>query len=421
MKILFIVPYVPTPLRVRSYNFVRCLTQRGHSVVVLAPWSDNSDLAAGTALRSSCDDVRLHRVSRVSSLMNCLGALPSKRPLQAVFSWSPELADDVLESITDVEGASAFDIIHVEHLRGAKYGLLVKDHQVNWRRPVPVVWDSVDCISHLFAQASERSASMTSRIWTNFELPRTRQFEGNLLTRFDRVLFTSRNDLREMHKLLGNGQLPAPSDVVTNGVDLGEFKPPARAESRDNHSLVVSGKMSYHANQTMVTHLVENIMPRIWSTRPDVNLWIVGADPTSALRQLGGNPRINVTGTVPHLPPYIQRATIALAPLVYGTGVQNKVLEAMACGTPVVASRAAIGNLAAIAGRDLLVAEDDEDFAAQVERLLDAPAHRREIGWAGRRYVESHHRWGDAAQKLEEAYLAALDTRNRANGSSNTH
>jgi glycosyltransferase involved in cell wall biosynthesis len=123
--------------------------------------------------------------------------------------------------------------------------------------------------------------------------------------------------------------------------------------------------MSYHANVTAALHLVNDIMPHVWAQRPAVQVWLVGKDPTAEVRRLAETAptlpgseerRVVVTGGVPSMPEYIQGATIAVAPLLYGAGIQNKALEAMACGTPVVATAQATGALrvgtgARVAGR----------------------------------------------------------------------
>jgi glycosyltransferase involved in cell wall biosynthesis len=177
--------------------------------------------------------------------------------------------------------------------------------------------------------------------------------------------------------------------------------------------LVISGKMSYHANVTMVLQFVEAVLPRLWAQRPAVKLWVVGKKPPPQVQALARDRRITVTGGVPDLRPYLRRAAAAVAPLAYGVGIQNKVLEAMACGTPVVASPSAVSALAELRpGHDALVADGPEAMARTLDALLADAAHQAEVGKAGRRYVERHHRWRDIAARLAELYTEAA-RRNR--------
>jgi len=137
---------------------------------------------------------------------------------------------------------------------------------------------------------------------------------------------------------------------------------------------------------------------------PEAKLWLVGKDPPAAIRALGQQPGLTVTGTVPDLRPYLQRAAVALAPVAYGVGIQNKVLEAMACGTPVVASSQAVSALETVDGRDVVVADGPDKTAEAVGRLFEDEARRQAIGSAGRRYVEGHHDRAAIAGRLEEVY-----------------
>jgi glycosyltransferase involved in cell wall biosynthesis len=162
--------------------------------------------------------------------------------------------------------------------------------------------------------------------------------------------------------------------------------------------------MSYHANITMVKHLVDQIMPIVWSRRPDVRLWIVGKDPPREIRALMERGPIHVTGTVEDIRPYLRGATLAVAPLVYGAGIQNKVLESMACGAPVVATPQAVSAIQVLPGRDVCVAQGVDSFAASIVDLLDHPEQRNFIGEAGRNYVVTHHDWDRIAENLEEVY-----------------
>jgi glycosyltransferase involved in cell wall biosynthesis len=165
--------------------------------------------------------------------------------------------------------------------------------------------------------------------------------------------------------------------------------------------------MSYHANISMVMYLVEQIMPLVWERRADVKLWIVGKDPTRDILALGEHANITVTGTVPDLRPYLRQATIAVTPITYGAGIQNKVLEAMACATPVITTPQAISAIEAMPGRDLLVAADVQRFAQSIVELLDNPAQQKSIGQAARKYVVYHHHWKNIVTRLEDIYRTA--------------
>jgi sugar transferase (PEP-CTERM/EpsH1 system associated) len=406
MDILFIVPYVPSLIRVRPYNLIRSLTARGHRVTVMTVSThEDEDVAR---LEDHCHRVYACDLPAWRSFFNALAALPTDTPLQAMYSWQPDLAHQSLELLQNGNKTIPSYVIHIEHLRGARYGLHLKKHLTKPGLKAPIIWDSVDCITHLFNQAAARSQKSTSRWLTRFELGRTRRFERYILGQFDHVLVTSQVDRQALLSLISHGDPQPNLSVLPNGVDLTYFCPDENVV-REPATLVVTGKMSYHANVTMVLHLVNEIMPRIWDHKPEVKLWIIGKDPSNKIKSLARKPAITVTGAVDDLRPYLRSATISVAPVQYGAGIQNKVLEAMACGTPVISTSAAVAALDVQPGQDLLVADDPARFSENVLSLLNDGERQRKIGAAGRRYVEQHHDWDHIAARLEEVYLTAID------------
>jgi glycosyltransferase involved in cell wall biosynthesis len=306
-----------------------------------------------------------------------------------------------LVSLLSIPGT--FDVVHVEHLRGSRYGQYIKSKLPHVR----VVWDSVDCISYLFQQASAHSTGGFGKFVTRFELGRTRYMEGRLIGEFDHVLVTSETDRKALLDLALPGSKTVPISVLSNGVDL-EFFHPNPEMQRDVETLVFSGKMSYHANISMVKFLAGEITPRVWAKRPKVRLVIVGKDPAPEIRALGTDTRITVTGTVDDIRPYLWKATMAVVPLVYGAGIQNKILEAMACGTPVVTTSKTLSSLGITPGKELIVADEAEGFAQAVLKLLDNPRSQAEVGKAGAEYVGKYHSWKAIAGSLLSVYAGSI-------------
>ncbi len=408
MKILYLVPNVPSLIRVRPYNLIKKLASRGHQLTVLTLWSSLEDKQDLSRFTDECYQVKGVYLSRLRSLVNCLLAVPSRIPLQAVFCWQPQLSGELIALAQQSGGGPAYDILHVEHLRGARYGLAIKLRKEKALQQLPIVWDSVDSIGLLFKQAAVQSKSRFSRWLSYFESRRTERYERWLVGQFDRVLITSEQDRQAI--LQGSPAGPANPGAVTvlpNGVDLDYFAPDP-AVQRDPATLVISGKMSYHANVAMVLHLVREIMPLVWRERPDVKLNVVGKAPPREVRALGQNPAVQVTGAVDDIRPFLQEATLSVTPILYGAGIQNKVLEAMACATPVISTPQAISALSAKPGRDVLIAQEPPEFARQVLQALDEPGRRMELGLAGRRYVEAHHDWNQIAAQLEQIYLQCI-------------
>ncbi len=389
MDILYITPYVPSLIRVRPYNLIKYLSRRGHRVTVLSLKSSPREEKDAVALRKHCARVETVALSRRESLSNCLKALPGLTPFQAAFCHSTAMA----RLITRLLSEAQYDLVHVEHLRGAHFGPVV--------RHLPKVYDSVDCISLLFERTARQAPGLLWRFVARLDLNRTRRYESWLLGQYEKVLVTSWQDKMALENL--NGRESGDKIVVLpNGVDLDYFG--AAHGWREPETLIFSGKMSYHANMAAVLYLVQEVMPFIWAARPRVRVQIVGKDPPPAVRALARDERVRVEGYVPHLGAYLAGATISICPIRYGVGIQNKVLEAMAVGTPVVATPLACSALEVQDGEHLLVADEPPALAQQVLRLLDDPFLWQKISKGGRKYVEEKHDWQVIAERLEGIY-----------------
>jgi sugar transferase (PEP-CTERM/EpsH1 system associated) len=380
---------VPSLIRVRPYHFIRELSRR-HEITVLAT-SPRDEVENAAALRAYCRQVEVVPLRLLASLRSCGRAMLRGEPLQGAVARMPELRDRLAALL----GRERFDLAHVEHFRAAYVADLLPPD-------LPTVFDSVDCISLLVERTLHSSHSFRQRLLSRIELGRTRRYEARILDRFDRVVVTSAEDAAELSRLAPRARVT----VVPNGVDLDHFHPAGRAPA--SATLVFSGKMSYHANATAALYFAREIFPRVKAAHPTVRLRIVGSDPPPAIRALARDPAIEVTGRVASMREAICGAAVAICPVTVKVGIQNKVLEAMAMGIPVVVSRPGATGIAATPGRDFLVADAAADFAAQVGRLLADPALCDRIGSAGRRFVEVNHRWSTSATRLEEIYRDLL-------------
>ncbi len=369
--------------------------------MLLALEPPGEDTKSLDTLRTWCQHVQTVRLPRWRTLWNGLQALPSQIPFQAAYSRSPEMS----ALVQRIQAGGNCDVIHVEHLRGAE----LPRSSINGSQSAngtPIVFDSVDSISLLFDRVSSSGPTWRSRLMANLDLERTRRYEGHLLDRFRRVLVTSPKDKAALVRLSITRAAEDRLVVLPNGVDLDYFSP--LGLPRQSATIIFTGKMSYHANVAAALDLATQIMPYVWAQRSDARLVITGKDPASELLALTSDPRITVTGTVPDLRPHLAQATMSVSPMRYGVGIQNKLLEAMAMATPVVSTPQATTALQVTPGQDLLVADTPRGIAETVIALLGNDSLRHRIGQAGRQYVESHHDWDKAAEKLEGVYREVI-------------
>ena len=388
MRILYVVPYVPSATRNRSFGFIRALSDLGHHVHVVALRAPEDAWAPIEAVTPHCARLEVFELSRRQTLLNAVDALPRRLPLQAAYGRHA-LAR---KRVGQLASSGGFDVLHVEHIRGV---LLAKGIDA-----IPTVFDAVDSISLLFDHTRRHARGWRERAIARADLARTRRFEASAPFLFDRMVVTTGRDRDAFVELAGRDASER-IGVVSNGVALDVQ---VRAEPAAPPIVLFSGKMSYHANDAGAHLLASAIMPRVWRSHAGARLIIAGKDPSLSLRELSRDPRVEVTGFVDDLPSLIRRAAVAIAPLPYAVGVQNKVLEAMACGVPVVASRIAASGIDAIDGRDWLLADDADSLASAVTTLLDDPVTNRAVGEAGRRFVEQQHQWKVCATRLVDEY-----------------
>lgn len=373
MKILYLVPHVPGPTKVRSYNQIRGLVNAGHQLTVATFVRSSEDSKQLERLQSLGVDTVGVSLTRRELMKNALIKLPSNQPLQSTIMYSPKFMSRLKEAIS----AHPPDIVHVEHLRMAQYGLQLKDH-------FPTVWDAVDNLASLFKQASSDSDSRIYRVVAAIEASRlpayerwlTGQFATTLvISKADQVLFQKDNPFAERIKVVPFGLPLASNDT-----------PPARVPNR----LIMTGTLNYHPNIAAAKYFVRHIFPAILQKNPTAHLQLVGANPDANILALA-SPQIEVTGFVPSVEDYLRQASIALAPIPYGSGIQIKVIEAFMTATPVVATPVALRGLDVRHEEHVLIAESPQDFAAAVTRLLNDAELRISLGQAGRKYVDQNH------------------------------
>jgi glycosyltransferase involved in cell wall biosynthesis len=251
---------------------------------------------------------------------------------------------------------------------------------------------------------------LSGRWISRIEYRKLRSYEPKAASKFERVIVTSQRDKEQLQQLAPHLQI----DVISNGVDTEYFRP--SEQLGDTANVVFSGKMSYYANESAAALLCNKIMPMIRTRYPEATFTIVGSSPSKRLRRYAANGEIDVTGYVPDIRVSLQRARVAVCPVSVGAGVQNKVLEAMAMGKPVVATSKACQALSVRNGEDLLISDEPKAFAEAVVRVLRDDKLALKLGQNGRRYVENNHNWDENARMLEGVYGKAIASMSEKGG-----
>jgi len=243
--------------------------------------------------------------------------------------------------------------------------------------------------------------------------------ERKIAREFDATLFVSDAEADLFRRLAPESA--ARVHGVPNGVDCDYFDPAgdyADPYPEGDVPIVFTGAMDYWPNVDAVTWFAQHVMPLLngdsWG-ESRLRFYIVGSNPSPVVRALADDPRITVTGRVEDVRPYLAHARAAVAPLRVARGIQNKVLEAMAMGRPVVASPAALEGIGPEAAKYLISAQAPQDFAAAVRRVL-AEAGVAALGGEAARCARETYGWGRSLARLEDLLAGPFDNRAKASG-----
>ncbi len=393
LHVLFVAPYLPSAIRVRPFQLIRHLVKSGHRVTVAA-LDDRSpaDGAALTELREICEAVHVVPHPRLRAALQAAAALPTTTPLWAAWCQSPQM----VRLLRRLAASHKFDVAHVEHLRAAHFTAALGN--------LPCLFDAVDCITDLQRQIAINTSPVNPRHWlAREEAAKLQHYEPNTYNRFLEVVVTSQHDAEAL-KALG---VRASVTVIPNGVDQETGTASDAINAAKRFDLIFSGKMSYQANEDAALYLLNHILPRLDDLLPrsaPVSVCIAGSEPGDRVLRAASRweDRVTVTGWAEDLRPFLAASRVAVCPMRIGVGIQNKVLEAMAMGLPVVATP--------LAGRafdrgtscnGLSIAADTASFASHCARLLTNEDEARHAGQSGRDYVGAFHRW----EKVADAFL----------------
>jgi polysaccharide biosynthesis protein PslH len=390
-KLLYLVHRMPYPPnkgdKVRSYHLLKHLAAR-HQVFLGTFMDDPEDEAHIATLRSLCTEVHVERLSPRRARLASLAGLLGDQALTLSYYRSAGLHSWV-ERVTaqhQLQAAVVFSSSMAQYAEGLD--------------GVPMLVDFVDVDSAKWSQYAQE------RPWPLSWLYRR---EGRCLLAYERAVamkaqrsfFVTESETALFRRLAP--EAAARVEPMSNGVDAQVFTAdPARRNpfKPGERAVVFTGAMDYWPNVDAVRWFAADILPALRKAWPQLRFYIVGRNPDASVQALAGD-CVVVTGTVPDVRPYLQHADVVVAPLRLARGIQNKILEAMAMGRPVVASSTCVAALDAKAGEELVSAEHAGDYVSAVTGLLRDPDRAAHIGAAGRSCVLQRYSWS--------AHLSGID------------
>jgi sugar transferase (PEP-CTERM/EpsH1 system associated) len=384
------LPYPPNRGdRLRAFHFIEHLSQE-HELTLVSFIADESEKEHLASLEAYCQDVHVLRMSPRLSAMTVACNIWRREPLQVLYYRSNAMHRLVDELIA----TTSFDAAYVHLFRMAPYAV---DYPDLYR-----IVDLTDVISREI-DLSLPYRGFLSRLVYQLERPRIARYERWVARAFEETWLISKAD----QQLLAPDCPGANIQVISNGVDLDQFHPTGQAPQPN--SLIFVGHLRVFHNIDAAIHLTRELLPLVRQQVPDCTLHLVGADPDPVVQQLGRNPAVTVTGYVADLNEYLNRSSVFVAPLRFAAGIQNKALEAMASGRPVVTTSLINQGLGARPGHDILLADDTETMVKQIVTLLRDEGLREQVGQNGRRFVQHNYTWKHVVERVRviEGTLAA--------------
>lgn len=404
MRILYITPSFQHPAMrgpTRCYHFIKELSQR-HKITLMA--LTNCEVAETPMREMAAYTERIEIFSSNGASNSQTAAVAGGLPvvgkkLKRVLQHREGVAQ-MKKAFMQLTAREAFDVVLF-------HGKSIFSVIADWNNR-PLVVDFCDATSMRYRNKMAY-ADPAKRLWYALRYRQIKQIEDEMIAKTPHVAFVSWRDREAVLGAENRGR------VVPIGVDQKYWT--RRTRQPQPHCLVFTGVMNYAPNEDAAIYLIDKILPIIRRAVPQLEVLIVGRDPSPALQEKAQPfADVKITGFVEDMRPYLERAAVFVAPLRFGSGIQNKVLEAMAMEVPVVTTTlVAAGFRVDGAGEPpVIVADGEEQFAQRVAALLGEEETRAHLAAAGRRFVENHFVWSSSAAKLEEMCFAAV----KANGRS---
>lgn len=359
---------------------------KDHELHLLTFAQNDEDFSYKGELEKVFSQVHLVSLPKWKSAINCLSAFWDATPLQVLYFRSAEM-NAKLASLLE---SNQYDAVHVQHLRMSPY--------FKGYNSIPRILDMPDAFSLYWKRRKRAQQNPFLKIFETLEYNRVLRYEKEIMPLYQMSLVCSQEDLEYLQKEQGIKNV----QLLPNGVDLDVFKAKDHDYSH-NHTILFTGNMDYAPNVDAVLYFVEELLPSIRKQYPQTKFVIAGQRPIKKVQQLA-NDHIEVTGFVEDIAAMYDSASVVVAPLRFGAGTQNKVLEAMAMGIPVICSNIGFKGLGIESGEGAIMETEPERFTKAVLSLLESETKRREVGQKGKEVILGRFGWDAIAKQLEQYF-----------------
>lgn len=380
MKIFVLLSRVPYPLdkgdKLRAFNQVKELSKK-HTIILCALSDKSDNTEAKNILSKYCAHVEIIPLSYASIVLNITKALINGKPLQVGYFYQ----EHINIRIKNLINTHNPDHIFCQLIRVSEYVKSIK---------IPKTIDYMDALSKGMERRIEKVPFLLKPVF-KIESQRLKKYENEIFSFFDNKTIISNQD-RSFISHLSNKQIA----IVPNGVDAVFFAP---LKKEKDYDLLFTGNMNYPPNIESAEYIAKEILPAVQKIKPGTRLLISGVNPSARILDLQSE-FITVTGWVKDIRESYSRAKIFIAPMRIGTGLQNKLLEAMAMQLPCITSELANNALGATHKKNILIGNSTADYTNLIVELLQNENLRDEIGVLGCSFVNEKFNWRASTQLL---------------------
>lgn len=381
MKILVVLSRIPYPLdkgdKLRAFYQIKELA-KNNDVYLFCLNNSTINPKAETILLSFVKKICIGQFNKFDSILGMTKSLFDGTPFQTGY-FSHKKNIKMLNSFCEKVNP---DVVYYQFVRTAKYS------NINY----PKVLDFQDALSTNMKRRASKSSFLLKCLF-NIEAKRLQKYEAKMFNIFNKLTIIVQTDKKEIKH-------PSQNEitVISNGVDDSYFN--YKSNKNKEFDIIFSGGMSYAPNSVAAIFLATEIMPLVWEKLPNTKLVIAGANPTSSVQSLNSE-NIKVTGWVEDMKEYYAKSKIFVAPMQIGTGLQNKLLEAMAMNLPCISSPLANEALGATHNENILIASSPKEYANSIINLLQNPSLADQIAQKGNNFVRENYRWETYGSQLE--------------------
>lgn len=400
MKILIISPRFPYKHgkadSMTVFHLIEFLAKRKHEVI-LATFNNYEKFATAEEqayLKSICKEVHVLDLVKWQKWMRVGKTLLSKEPFQVAHYKVPEMQTLINQLIQKHQP----DLLYAHLIRAAEY---IKDITTTPKILAMQVAQTLN-----YKRLIQHERRLARKLFYTLEHKRIIPYEASINKQFERILLISPNDSKAIaSKWSADHVFYSPHGIAVDyySEDLGL--------EREANVIAMNGDFGTPTNIDGALYFYESIFPIIRQAVPDVKLWLVGRNPVPEIKSLEKDEGVTVTGRVADIRPYLQRATVGIAPIRAAAGLQNKILVSLASSLPMVVTPNSNEGLRIPDGEVLLEANNEEAFAQNVIELLTNKFKHQQLSKNSLRYVENYWTWDYHFEKLEEMMLQLIENR----------